>query len=71
MSDFGIDLNETSKIDRTVKKIENKTKNVQEEYDNFLIKNMDDEAVQEMHIQEYFKKIKYKIHSNMNFTDEK
>ena len=31
MSDFGIDLNETSKIDRTVRKIEKSTKNIKEE----------------------------------------
>ena len=29
MADFGIDLNETSKIDRTVRKIEKTTKNIE------------------------------------------
>ena len=64
MADFGIDLHETSKIDRTVRKIEKATKNIEsikEQFDNYLIANMDDEAVQEMRIQEYFKRIDYKV----------
>ena len=69
MADFGIDLNETSKIDRTIKKIEKKTKNVKEEYDNFLVKNMEDEAVQEMQIEEYLKQEDYKIPRNKNYKD--
>ena len=67
MSDFGIDLNETSKIDRNIKKIEKITKNNKEDYDNFLVKNMEDEDVQEMKIQEYLKEIDYKIPSNKKF----
>jgi len=70
MADFGIDLNETSKIDRTVRKIEKTTKNIEsikEQFDNYLIDNMDDEAVQEMRIQEYFKRIDYKVPKNRDY----
>jgi hypothetical protein len=70
MADFGIDLNETSKIDRTVRKIEKSTKNIEnikEQFNNYLIENMDDEAVQELKIQEYFKRIDYKVPKNRDY----
>ena len=74
MSDFGIHLNDTSKIDRTVRKIEKTTKNIEDikkEFDNYLIKNMNDAVIQEMKIQDYFKRIDYKIPSNRDYKIDK
>ena len=78
MKNFGIDLNENAqaerkhnKIEKKLIKISNEAKKQKEGFDKYLIKNMDDEAVLEMSIADYFKGIDYKIPSNQNYTHEK
>ena len=73
MKNFGIDLNENAQAEKKLKKIE-KTITTgykqKEEFEKYLIKNMDDEAVLEMHIDDYFKGIDYKVPSHKNYDDE-
>ena len=71
MKNFGIDLNENSQIDKKIKKIGKTTNKAKGELENYLIENMDDEGVLEMHIADYLKSINYKIPSNKNFNNEK
>ena len=71
MKNFGIDLNENSQIDKKIKKIGKTTNKAKGELENYLIENMNDEAVLEMHITDYLKGIDYKIPSNQNYTNEK
>ena len=74
MKNFGIDLNENAQAERKLKKIEKTIKTgykQKEEFEKYLIKNMNDEAVLEMHINDYLKDIDYKIPSNQNYTNEK
>ncbi len=67
MKNFGIDLNENAQVDRKVKKIvKTNTKN-KTEYDKYLIKNMNDEAVLEMSIDDYLKRIGYEIPKNIDY----
>ena len=73
MKNFGIDLNENAQAERKLKKIEKTIKTgykQKEEFEKYLIENMNDEAVLEMHIHDYLKGIDYKIPSNKNFDDE-
>ena len=73
MKNFGIDLNENAQAERKIKKIEKTIKTgykQKEEFEKYLIKNMNDEAVLEMHINDYLKGIDYKIPSNKNFNDK-
>ena len=70
MKDFGIDLNENAQAERKIKKIEKTIKTgykQKEEFENYLIKNMDDEAVLEMSIADYLKRIDYKIPDNIDY----
>ena len=78
MKNFGIDLNDNAqhdrkhnKIEKAVIKIVNVAKNQKTDFENYLIKNMDDEDILEMHIDDYFKGIDYKIPSHKNYTHEK
>ena len=78
MKNFGIDLNENAqaerkhnKIEKTVIKIANVAKTHKADFEKYLIKNMNDESVLEMHIGDYLKGIDYKIPSNQNYTNEK
>jgi hypothetical protein len=71
MMNFGIDLNENSRMDSKIKKIGKTSTKAKGELENYLIKNMDDEAVIEMHIADYLKSVNYKIPSNKNFNNEK
>ena len=64
MMNFGIDLNENSRMDSKIKKIGKTRTKTKGELENYLIKNMDDEVVIEMHIADYFKFVNYKIPSN-------
>jgi hypothetical protein len=64
MKNFGIDLNENAQAERKIKKMEKTIKTgykQKEEFEKYLIKNMDDEAVLEMSIAEYLKGIGYEI----------
>ena len=74
MKNFGIDLNENAQAERKIKKIEKTIKKgykQKEEFEKYLIKNKDDQAVLEMNIADYLKGIDYKIPSNQNYTHEK
>ena len=74
MKNFGIDLNENAQAERKLNKIEKTIKTgykQKEEFEKYLIENMNDEAVLEMHINDYLKGIDYKIPSNQNYTHEK
>ena len=73
MKNFGIDLNENAQAEKKLKKIEKTIKTgykQKEEFENYLIENVDDQAVLEMHIADYLKGIDYKIPSNKNFNDK-
>jgi hypothetical protein len=73
MKNFGIDLNENAQAERKLNKIEKTIKTVykhKEEFEKYFIKNMDDEAVLQMHIADYLKGIDYKIPRNKNFNDK-
>ena len=74
MKNFGIDLNETAQTEKKEKKI-NKTVTTgtkqKAEFENYLIKNINDEAVLEMHIADYLKFINYKTPSHKTFNNEK
>ena len=51
MKNFGIDLNENAQAEKKIKKIEKTIKTgykQKEEFENYLIKNMDDEVVLEI-----------------------
>jgi hypothetical protein len=70
MKNFGIDLNENAQAERKLNKIEKTIKTgykQKEEFENYLIKNMDDEAVLEMSITEYLKGIAYEIPKNIDY----
>jgi len=67
MKNFGIDLNENSQIDKKIKKIGKTTNKAKGELENYLLKNMDDEAVLEMSIEDYLKRIGYKIPENVDY----
>ena len=70
MKNFGIDLNENAQAEKKLKKIEKTIKTgykQKEEFENYLIKNMDDEAVLEMSIAEYLKGIGYEIPKNIDY----
>ena len=76
MKNFGIDLNENAQHDRKHNKIEkklikisNEAKKQKEGFDKYLIDNMDDEAVLEMHIADYLKFINYKTPSHKTFNN--
>jgi hypothetical protein len=71
MKNFGIDLNENSRMDGKIRKIGKTNTKAKRELDNYLIKNMDDEGVLEMHIADYLKFVNYKIPSNQNYTNKK
>jgi hypothetical protein len=71
MKNFGIDLNENSRMDSKIKKIGKTTTKTKGELENYFIKNMDDEDVLEMHIADFLKSINYKIPSNQNYTNKK
>ena len=61
MKNFGIDLNENAQAERKIKKVEKTIKTgykQKEEFEKYLIKNWNDEAVLEMNIADYFKKLK-------------
>ncbi len=67
MKKFGIDLNENSRIDRKIKKIGKTSTKATGEFENYLLKNMDDESVLEMSIEDYLKRIGYKIPENVDY----
>jgi hypothetical protein len=71
MMNFGIDLNENSRMDSKIKKIGKTSTKPKGELENYSIENIDDEVVLEMHITDYLKSINYKISSNKNFNNEK
>ena len=70
MKNFGIDLNEKAQHDKKLNKIE-KTITTgykqKEEFEKYLVKNMNDEAVLEMSIAEYLKGIAYEIPKNIDY----
>jgi hypothetical protein len=70
MKNFGIDLNENAQGERKEKKIDKTNTKKKAEWEKFLIDNMDDEVVLEMHIDDYLKGIDYKIPSNKNFKNK-
>ena len=73
MKNFGIDLNENAQAEKKLKKIEKTIKTgykQKEEFEKYLIKNMDDEAVLQMNMEDYLKGIDYKTPNNKNFTDK-
>ena len=73
MKNFGIDLNENAQAERKLNKIEKTIKTgykQKEEFEKYLIKNMDDEAVLQMNMDDYLKGIDYKTPSNKNFKDK-
>ena len=68
MKNFGIDLNENAQAERKLNKIDKTIKTgykQKEEFEKYLIKNMDDAAVLEMSIDDYLKRIVYKIPKNI------
>ena len=69
MKNFGIDLNEKAQHDKKLNKIE-KTITTgykqKEEFEKYLIKNIDDEAVLQMNMEDYLKGIDYKTPNNKN-----
>ena len=67
MMNFGIDLNENSRMDSKIKKIGKTSNKAKGELENYLLKNMDDEAVLEMSIEDYLKRIGYKIPENVDY----
>ena len=70
MKNFGIDLNENAQAERKLNKIEKTIKTgykQKEEFEKYLIKNMDDAAVLEMSIAEYLKGIGYEIPKNIDY----
>jgi hypothetical protein len=67
MMNFGIDLNENSRMDRKIKKIGKTSTKAKGELEDYLIKNMDDEVVLEMSIEDYLKRIGYKIPENVDY----
>ena len=70
MKNFGIDLNENAQAERKLNKIEETIKTgykQKEEFEKYLIKNMDDAAVLEMSIDDYLKRIDYKIPKNIDY----
>jgi hypothetical protein len=71
MKNFGIDLNENSRMDSKIKKIGKTSTKTKGEFENYLIKNKEDEGVLEMYIADYLKSVNYKIPSNQNYTNEK
>jgi hypothetical protein len=71
IKNFGIDLNENSRMDRKIKKIGKTNTKAKGELEIFFIENMDDEGVLEMHIADYLKSVNCKIPSNQNYTNEK
>jgi hypothetical protein len=71
MKNFGIDLNENSRMDSKIKKIGKTITKEKAELEKYLKENMDDEGVLEMHIADYLKFVNYKIPSNQNYTNEK
>jgi hypothetical protein len=73
MKNFGIDLNENAQTERKLNKIEKTIKTgykQKEEFEKYLIKNMDDEPVLEMSIDDNLKRIGYKTPNNKNFNDK-
>ncbi len=70
MKNFGIDLNENTQSERKFKKIEKTNTKNKTEYGKYLLENMNDETVLEMSIDDYLKRIDYKIPSNKNFKDK-
>jgi hypothetical protein len=73
MKNFGIDLNENAQAERKLNKIDKTIKTgykQKADFEKYLIKNMDDQSVLEMHIADYLKGIDYKIPSNKNFKDK-
>ena len=71
MKKFGIDLNETSKTDRKIKKIEKTSTKAKEKLD-FLRKSSKsiDEAFTQLDVDQYLKgKTYYKLPTNKNFKD--
>ena len=67
MKNFGIDLNENSRMDSKIKKIGKTTTKAKGELENYLIENMNDEAVLQMSIDDYLKRIDYKIPENVDY----
>ena len=70
MKNFGIDLNENAQAEKKLKKIEKTIKTgykKKEEFEKYLIKNMDDQAVLEMSIADYLKGIAYEIPKNIDY----
>ena len=73
MKNFGIDLNENAQAERKLNKIDKTIKTgykQKADFEKYLIDNVDDEAVLQMHIADYLKGIDYKIPSNKNFNDK-
>ena len=70
MKNFGIDLNENAQAEKKLKKIEKTIKTgykQKADFEKYLIKNMDDQAVLEMSIAEYLKGIGYEIPKNIDY----
>ena len=73
MKNFGIDLNENAQAEKKLNKIDKTIKTgykQKEEFEKYLIKNMDDEAVLQMNMDDYLKGIDYKTPNNKNFNDK-
>ena len=73
MKNFGIDLNESSQIDRKIKIIEKTSTKTKEKLD-FIRKDRKDidEALTQLDVDQYLKEIAhYKLPNNKNFNNEK
>jgi hypothetical protein len=71
MKNYGIDLNDIAKVERTGKKAEKIVKKAKGEFEQFKIENMDDETVMEWNIKDYLKSIGYKLPENVTYKQTK
>ena len=70
MKNFGIDLNENAQAERKEKKIKTTYEKKKAEFEKYLIDDMNDEAVLEMSIDDYLKRIGYEIPKNIDYKHE-
>jgi esterase/lipase len=70
MKNFGIDLNETSKIERKVNKVKKTAKKSTEKFEKLLDDRPDiEEIYTNLNVDEYLEKINYKLPTNKSFKD--
>jgi anaerobic ribonucleoside-triphosphate reductase len=71
MKNYGIDLNDIAKIERTGKKAEKIVKKSQEEYNKLLEREDLQQIVSDLEVENYLIEINYKLPENKNYTDVK